>query len=151
MSDGQADASPSFFIGYFPPSSCGSGATTGEQLNGPRSTASVSGFFREPLRWPSCSASLLGNLPDRSFASGASAWASPIPVRRPRTEGSHAAHIRWRSSCCRHLSSSAYCPYPDDPGAHSAHQDFKNSLFASMIGKMWAERGYTAIIQGTRG
>jgi putative CocE/NonD family hydrolase len=30
-------------------------------------------------------------------------------------------------------------------------KDFKNSLFASMIGKMWAERGYTAIIQGTRG
>jgi uncharacterized protein len=30
-------------------------------------------------------------------------------------------------------------------------RDFKNSLFASMIGKMWAERGYTAVIQGTRG
>jgi uncharacterized protein len=30
-------------------------------------------------------------------------------------------------------------------------RDFKNSLFASMIGKMWAERGYTVVIQGTRG
>ncbi len=30
-------------------------------------------------------------------------------------------------------------------------RDFKNSLFASMIGKMWAERGYTTVIQGTRG
>lgn len=30
-------------------------------------------------------------------------------------------------------------------------RDFKNSLFASVIGKMWAERGYTVIIQGTRG
>ncbi len=30
-------------------------------------------------------------------------------------------------------------------------KDFKNSLFASMIGKMWAERGYTVVIQGTRG
>jgi len=30
-------------------------------------------------------------------------------------------------------------------------KDLKNSLFASMIGKMWAERGYTAVIQGTRG
>jgi uncharacterized protein len=30
-------------------------------------------------------------------------------------------------------------------------RDFKNSIFASMIGKMWAERGYTVIIQGTRG
>lgn len=30
-------------------------------------------------------------------------------------------------------------------------RDLKNSLFASMIGKMWAERGYTAVIQGTRG
>jgi putative CocE/NonD family hydrolase len=30
-------------------------------------------------------------------------------------------------------------------------KDFKNSLFASLIGKMWAERGYTVVIQGTRG
>jgi len=30
-------------------------------------------------------------------------------------------------------------------------KDFKNELFASMIGKMWAERGYTVVIQGTRG
>lgn len=30
-------------------------------------------------------------------------------------------------------------------------KDFKNSLFASIIGKMWAERGYTVVIQGTRG
>jgi uncharacterized protein len=30
-------------------------------------------------------------------------------------------------------------------------RDFKNSLFASVIGKMWAERGYTVVIQGTRG
>jgi len=30
-------------------------------------------------------------------------------------------------------------------------RDFKNFLFASMIGKMWAERGYTTVIQGTRG
>ncbi len=30
-------------------------------------------------------------------------------------------------------------------------RDLKNSLFASTIGKMWAERGYTAIIEGTRG
>ncbi|WP_058186912.1 CocE/NonD family hydrolase [Terracidiphilus gabretensis] len=30
-------------------------------------------------------------------------------------------------------------------------RDFKNSLFASMIDKMWAERGYTVVIQGTRG
>jgi uncharacterized protein len=30
-------------------------------------------------------------------------------------------------------------------------RDFKNSVFAGMIGKMWAERGYTAVIQGTRG
>jgi putative CocE/NonD family hydrolase len=30
-------------------------------------------------------------------------------------------------------------------------RDFKNSLFSSMIGKMWAERGYTVVIQGTRG
>jgi hypothetical protein len=30
-------------------------------------------------------------------------------------------------------------------------KDFKNSLFARMIGKMWAERGYTVVIQGTRG
>jgi uncharacterized protein len=28
---------------------------------------------------------------------------------------------------------------------------FKNSLFATMIGRMWAERGYTVVIQGTRG
>src|SRR5437899_3123764 len=64
----------------------------------------------------------VGDLPDGSFASGASAWASPIPVRRSRTEGSHAAHLRWRSSCCRYLSSSAHCPYPDHPGTHSAHE-----------------------------
>jgi hypothetical protein len=50
MSGGQADASPSFFIGYFPLSSLCSGATTGEQLHGPRSPASASCFFREPLR-----------------------------------------------------------------------------------------------------
>jgi putative CocE/NonD family hydrolase len=30
-------------------------------------------------------------------------------------------------------------------------RDFKNSFFAGMIGKMWAERGYTVVIQGTRG
>ena len=30
-------------------------------------------------------------------------------------------------------------------------RDFKNSFFSSMIGKMWAERGYTSVIQGTRG
>jgi putative CocE/NonD family hydrolase len=30
-------------------------------------------------------------------------------------------------------------------------RDFRNSLFAGMIGKMWAERGYTVVIQGTRG
>jgi uncharacterized protein len=30
-------------------------------------------------------------------------------------------------------------------------RDFKNSLFAAVIGKMWAERGYTVVIQGTRG
>jgi uncharacterized protein len=30
-------------------------------------------------------------------------------------------------------------------------RDLKNSLFASVIGKMWAERGYTVVIQGTRG
>jgi putative CocE/NonD family hydrolase len=30
-------------------------------------------------------------------------------------------------------------------------KDFMNSIFASMIGKMWAERGYTVVIQGTRG
>ncbi|HKC01196.1 MAG TPA: CocE/NonD family hydrolase [Terriglobales bacterium] len=30
-------------------------------------------------------------------------------------------------------------------------RDFKNSFFSSMIGKMWAERGYTTVIQGTRG
>lgn len=28
---------------------------------------------------------------------------------------------------------------------------FKNSLFVSVVGRMWAERGYTAVIQGTRG
>jgi putative CocE/NonD family hydrolase len=28
---------------------------------------------------------------------------------------------------------------------------FKNSLFASLIGHIWAERGYTVVIQGTRG
>ena len=27
----------------------------------------------------------------------------------------------------------------------------ENSLFASVIGRMWAERGYTVMIQGTRG
>src|SRR5438445_8622411 len=43
----------------------------------------------------------VGDLPDGSFASGASAWASPIPVCRPPTEGSHAIHLRWHSSCCR--------------------------------------------------
>lgn len=30
-------------------------------------------------------------------------------------------------------------------------KDFKNSFFASLVGKMWAERGYTVVIQGTRG
>jgi putative CocE/NonD family hydrolase len=30
-------------------------------------------------------------------------------------------------------------------------RDLKNSLFAGMIGQMWAERGYTTVIQGTRG
>jgi putative CocE/NonD family hydrolase len=30
-------------------------------------------------------------------------------------------------------------------------RDLKNSIFASVIGKMWAERGYTVMIQGTRG
>ena len=30
-------------------------------------------------------------------------------------------------------------------------KDFRNSLFVNVIGKMWAERGYTVIIQGTRG
>jgi uncharacterized protein len=30
-------------------------------------------------------------------------------------------------------------------------RDFKNSLFATLIGKMWAERGYTVVFQGTRG
>jgi uncharacterized protein len=30
-------------------------------------------------------------------------------------------------------------------------RDRKNSFFASLIGKMWAERGYTVVIQGTRG
>jgi hypothetical protein len=30
-------------------------------------------------------------------------------------------------------------------------KDFKNSFFASLIGKMWAERGCTVVIQGTRG
>jgi putative CocE/NonD family hydrolase len=30
-------------------------------------------------------------------------------------------------------------------------KDFKTSLFATMISKMWAERGYTVVIQGTRG
>lgn len=28
---------------------------------------------------------------------------------------------------------------------------FKNSLFVSVVGRMWAERGYTVVIQGTRG
>ena len=28
---------------------------------------------------------------------------------------------------------------------------FENSLFVSAVGRMWAERGYTAVIQGTRG
>lgn len=28
---------------------------------------------------------------------------------------------------------------------------FKNSLFVDFVGRMWAERGYTAVIQGTRG
>lgn len=28
---------------------------------------------------------------------------------------------------------------------------FKNSLFVSLVGRMWAERGYTVVIQGTRG
>ncbi len=28
---------------------------------------------------------------------------------------------------------------------------FRNSFFANAIGKMWAERGYTVVIQGTRG
>lgn len=28
---------------------------------------------------------------------------------------------------------------------------FKNSLFVSIVGTMWAERGYTVVIQGTRG
>jgi putative CocE/NonD family hydrolase len=30
-------------------------------------------------------------------------------------------------------------------------RDFKNSFFAAIVGKMWAERGYTVVIQGTRG
>lgn len=28
---------------------------------------------------------------------------------------------------------------------------FTNTLFATMVGRMWAERGYTVMIQGTRG
>src|SRR5712692_5535152 len=71
----------------------------------------------------------LGNLPDGSFASGASAWISPIPVRRPRTKGSHAAHLRWSSTCCRYISSSAHCPYPDHPGTHSPHQGLQELPF----------------------
>src|ERR1700683_823694 len=42
----------------------------------------------------------VGDLPDGSFASGAPARATPVPVRRPRTEESHAAHLRWHSACC---------------------------------------------------
>ena len=30
-------------------------------------------------------------------------------------------------------------------------RDLTNSLFSSVVGKMWAERGYTVVIQGTRG
>ena len=28
---------------------------------------------------------------------------------------------------------------------------WQNQFFASVIGRMWAERGYTVVIQGTRG
>jgi hypothetical protein len=44
--------------------------------------------------------SSLGDLPDGPFASCASARASPIPVRRPRTKGSYPTYLRWHLACC---------------------------------------------------
>jgi putative CocE/NonD family hydrolase len=54
------------------------------------------------------------------------------------------------------LSSEIYHPQHTDRtptimGRIPLSKTIRNSLFASMIGRMWAERGYTVVIQGTRG
>ncbi len=89
----------------------------------------------------------VGDLPDDSVNSGAPAtWIPTIAICSSEAK----ATIAFLDGVS--LAAEIYHPQ------HTVHsptilvripltKDFKNDLFASVVGKMWAERGYTAIIQ----
>jgi putative CocE/NonD family hydrolase len=108
------------------------------------------------LLWSQATLVGLGIVLWLSYQLAPSLLAHAIGLRRPQFAVRVQKHAVMTTTDGTELSSEIFHPQRTDRTPTilvriPLSKTFKNSLFVSLVGRMWAERGYTAVIQGTRG
>jgi putative CocE/NonD family hydrolase len=126
-----------------------------------RSTAQVRVPGSRPLRsrlllWSQTTVAGLGVVLWVLYLLAPSLLAHAIGLRRPQFAVRVQKHAIMTTTDGTRLSSEIFHPRHTDRTPTilvriPLSKTFKNSLFVSVVGRMWAERGYTVVIQGTRG